>query len=197
MAVADILNGPMTVWYGPVGETPPDDDVAFGADLGGNWEQIAYTQAPLSASYEQDELDIEVEQELTALDRVKTAERFLAETVLSEITSANMAIATSGTATTTAAGAGQVGKDELIVGGEYLIDKHAWIFEGRYTDSSGNTFPTRIIVWKATAMLNGAQEYAKAGYPGIPIQIKALVDTSKASGQKLFKMQRITAEATS
>lgn len=197
MAVADILRGPVTVWYGPVGETPPDDDVAFGVALGGNWTKIAYTQAPLSANYEVDELDIEVEQELTALDRVKTAERLTMETALSEITSANMAIATSGTATTTAAGADQVGKDELVVGGERIIDKKAWAFEGEYVDSSDNVFPVRIFVWKATAILNGAQEYGKGSYPGIPLQIKALVDTTKPSGQKLFKMQRVTAEATS
>lgn len=196
MAIADILYGPVSIWYAPVGESLPADSVAVEADWGGNWKKIAYTKAPLSMNYEIDELEIMVEQELTAVKRVKTGERAMFETVLAEVTSAYLALATSGTATTTAAGAGQVGKDELVVGGGITLDEYAWGFEGQYVSSDGTFFPVRLFIYKATAMLNGALEHGKESYAGIPLQVKALVDTTKAKGSKLFKFQRVTVAAS-
>lgn len=195
--VTNILAGNAVVWYAPVGEAVPADSVTAGTTWGGNWARLGYTKAALSMLYEFDELDIMVEEELTAVDRRKTAENLTLETTLAEVTSAYLALLTSGTATTTAAGASQVGKDELTVGGESVIDKYAWGFEGTYTDSAGAAFPVRVFVWKGTAVVNGALEFSKADFPGVPLQIKALVDTSKSVGQKLFKLQRVTAVATS
>jgi len=195
MAVADILNGPVVIWKAPVGEALPDDSTGVGVAWGGNWETYAYTKAPLSCNYTATELEIMVQQELTAVNRVKSGENLTFETVLAEITSARMAVATSGTPSTTAAAAGQVGKDELDVGGESAIDQYAWGFEGTYVNSSGTQFPARWFMYKGTANLNAAQEWSVADYPGIPIQVKALVDTTKSAGSKLFKFQRVTAAA--
>ena len=196
MAVADVIAGPVTLWKAPVGEDPPADTVVAGADWGGNWEKVGYTEAPLSSNYDFTELELKVEQELAIMKRRKTGESLIMETVLLELTAKKLAIVTSGTANSTAAAAAQVGKDELIVGGEYQIDEAAWGFEGIYTDASGNDFPVRSFVWKATAKLNATQEYSSTAWVGIPIQIKALVDLSKAVGQKLWKWQRVTAAVT-
>ena len=196
MAISDILSGPIVLWTAPVGETPPVAETAHGAAWGGNWVTYAYTKAPLTANYTFEELDIKVEQELTPLKRRKTSEALMLETVLAELTAARLAVVTSGTATSAAAAAATVGKDELIVGGEYAVDERAWGFEGTYVDSSGVEFPVRIFVWKATAKMNAGQEYSSSDYVGIPIQISALVDTTKAAGQKLWKWQRVTAAAT-
>ena len=196
MAVADVIAGPITLWKSPVAEAVPDDDVIAGAAWGGNWVEVGYTEAPLSSNYDFVELELKSEQELAVMKRRKSAESLVMETVLLELTASKLAIVTSGTANTTAAAAAQVGKDELLVGGEYQIDEAQWGFEGTFTDSSGNSFPVRAFVWKATAKLNAAQEYSSTAWVGIPIQIKALVDTSKAVGQKLWKWQRVTAAAT-
>jgi len=196
MAIADILSGPITLWTAPVGETPPVAETAHGAAWGGNWVAYAYTKAPLSANYTFEELDIKVEQELTALDRRKVSEALTLETVLAELTAARLSVVTSGTATSTPAAAATVGKDEMVVGGERAVDKRAWGFEGTFTDASGADFPMRVFVWKATAKMTAGQEYSSTDYVGIPIQINALVDTTKATGQKLWKWQRVTAAAT-
>ena len=49
------------------------------------------------------------------------------------------------------------------------------------------------------AMLNGALEFSQKSddYVGVPIQIKALADTTQTAGEKLVLFQRVTAEATS
>jgi len=194
--VTNLLAGGAVVWYAPVAEAVPADSVAAGTAWGGNWERFGFTKTPLSALYDFEELDMMVQEELTAVKRRKTAENMTLETTLAEVTSDYMALFTSGTATTTAAGASQVGKDELDVGGEFEIDEYAYGVEGTYTDASGNDFPVRVFIWKATAKLNGALEFGKEDYPGVPLQIKALVDASKSAGQKLFKLQRVTAAAT-
>jgi hypothetical protein len=148
-------------------------------------------------TYAAEEVDLVVEEALTPVARVKSGETLTLETTLAEITSAYLSLGIGGTASTTAAGAGQVGKDELVVGGTTTETVRAWGFEGTYRDSSGTSYPLRVFVYRATAIVNGALEFAKASYPGIPLQIKALADTSKTVGQQLFKLQRVTAAATS
>jgi hypothetical protein len=197
--VANILAGGATVYYAPVGETVPDENsVGVGQDWGGNWERVGYTKAPLSALYEFEEADVEVEEELTTIKRLRSKENLTLETTLAEVTADYLALATHGTVTVTAPGASQVGKEELDVGGEHVLDEYAWGFEGVYVDGSGDEFPVRLFIWRATAKINGALSFSKRSgeYPGIPLQVKALVDAGKTTGGKLFKFQRVTAEAT-
>lgn len=195
--VANILAGGAVVWYAPEGESPPDENsVGYGADWGGNWERVGYTKTPLTCAYEFDELDVMVMEHLAPVKRVKTAENLTLETTLAEIEADYLGLATSGTVTDTAPDVGQVGKEELNVGGEIDLDVYAWGFEGRYVDANGNEFPVRVFIWRGTAKLNGALEFGKEDYPGIPLQIKALADASKSKGEELFKFQRVTAAAT-
>ena len=194
MAVADIMHGPVKLYRAPVGTTPPADTVAVDGTWIG-WTAFGYTKEALTSNYEFDEQEIKVQQALTAVERFKSAENLTLKTTLAELTPANMQITTSGTATTTPADTGQPPKDELVVGGESVIDKYAWGFEGTYTDSAGATFPIRLFVWKGTAKMAGEQEHGQEGYVGIPIEVKALADLSKAVGQQLYKFQRILGAA--
>ena len=194
--VSDIIVSPATVWYAPVGEEVPADDTPAGDDWGGNWVPVGYTKTPLSMSYEFDELDVEIEQSLAPVKRVKTKENLALETVLAELYLDGVQLGTGGTVTDTAAGAGQVGKEELDLGGEAALDEKAWGFEGTYINEDGAEFPVRLFIWKATAKLNGALEFGKADYTGISLQIKALADLSKSMGERLFKMQKILEPAT-
>jgi hypothetical protein len=138
---------------------------------------------------------VEVQEALTAVDRRKTKESLTLETVLAELTATNIGLTSSGTVTTTPAGAGQVGKEEVEVGGDPVLDKFIWGFEGTYVKDDGSAFPLRLFIWKGTAKMNGALEFGREDYPGIPIQVKALADTSKAKGRQLYKFQRVTAAA--
>ncbi len=196
MPVADILHGPVTVNYAPVGEALPADSVAAGEEWGGNWETFGMTKESLKCDYAFDELEIEVQEALTAVKRVKTKENLTLETVLAEITADNLSLAANGTVTKTSAGASQVGKEEVDVGGDPALAEFAWGFEGTYIDDDGNEFPVRFFLYKGTAKQNGAIEQGREVSPGIALQVKGLADTTKTKGSQLFKWQKVTAAAT-
>lgn len=201
--VTNIILGGAVVWKAPYGEANPDETtIAYGAAWGGNWERIGLTKAPLVAAYSYDEMEVEVEEELSPVDRLRIKEMLSLETTLAELTAEYLALANgvdpTTKVTTTAAGVGQVGYEETKLGGQAELKKWAWGFEGRYVDSAGAEFPVRFFIHKGTAKLNGNLEFSQksGGYPGIPFQINALADPSKSAGEKLFIFQRVTAAAT-
>jgi hypothetical protein len=55
----------------------------------------------------------------------------------------------------------------------------------------------RLFLWRVNIVLNGNLEFAKAAASGIPVQIKALADTTKPAGQQLLRFQRVTGWKTS
>lgn len=195
----NIIVGGATLWNAPVAEAIPSrDSVDYGDDWGGNWERVGFTKAPLTMAYEPEEMDVEVEEALGAIKRVKIKESLMLETVLAEFTSDYLALVTGGVATTAAAGASTVGYDQVDLGGEVFTPELQWGFEGTYINAAGVKFPVRIFVWKATTIMNGSLSFSNRNgeYPGIPIQIKALQDITKDAGQQLMRMVRVTAAAT-
>lgn len=198
--VTNIITGGATIWKAPVGEALPDEDsIDYGVDWGGNWERVGFTKAPLAMLYEFDVMEVEVEEALASVGRVKTAERLSLETTLAELTAEYLAlVAGGGTVTTTAAGVGTVGKEELSVGGSAALAKAIWGFEGKYIDANGVSFPIRVFIWIATAMINGEITFSKKNgeYPGIPLKVDALEDVSQAEGERLWKWLRVTEAGT-
>jgi hypothetical protein len=198
MAVEDIFLGPVKVWRAPSGTAKPDETtIAFGEAWGAGWTVLGYTKTPTSMNYETEELDVKIEESLGAVKRRKTDEALTIETTLAELTAANMAVAVGGTVVSTVAGAGQRAYEELEVGDEPVLTEYAWGLEGEYVDSAGASFPVRFFVHKGTAKLGGALEFGKEDYPGITLQVKALMDLTQTAGERLFVMQRVTAELVS
>ena len=200
ITVSDIIAGPVRVFNAPVGEAKPDETtVDVGDAWGGNWVEMGATQTPLVAAYEFETEDWEIEQSLAAVDRRKTGHKLSLETVLSEFSADNLQLAFGGAVTKVAAGASQRGYEDLDVGDVEALEKLQWGFEGIYTNAAGDQFPVRLFLHKGTAVVGGQLQFAKAdGYTGIPLRIEALSDFDQASeGERLFKLQRVTAEATS
>jgi len=201
-SVTNIVHTGAVLWYAPTGESKPDEtSVAYGGDWGGNWERVGYTKAPLTVAYESEEADINVEEELPPVKRFRTSENLTVETTLAELTAAylQLAAANQDTVTETAAGASQDAYEETGLGGDAVMTEKAWGWEWRHIESDGTEQPARMFVHKGTAMINGNLEFSQKSddYPGIPIQIKGLSDTTQSAGQKLALFQRVTAEATS
>lgn len=197
MAVTDILITPAAVWRSPVGEALPDESsVAYGAAWGGNWVDVGHTLQPVTVAYNREIFDLMVEQVPGPVKRRVTSEQVIIESVLSDVTPDNVQLAIGGSVTTTAAGSGQVGFQDLDAGGDIALDERQWGLEGLYEDSAGAQFPVRIFVYKATSVLNGPLNFAKAAGVGVPISITALNDTGKSVGSQLIKFQRVTAAAT-
>lgn len=192
MAVTEIIISAARTFYAPVGEPEVADTVVAGGSWGGNWTQLGLTATPLSAAYETEETEADVQEYLAPAKRKKTSENFMLETTLAEFTLDNMQLGTQGTVVESQAGVGQPGKEDLEVGGVSVLDELMWGFEGLYNEESGTPFPVRLYVWRATAKLNGALEFGKTTQTGIPLQIKGLAQDASGS---LFKITRITAEA--
>lgn len=198
MAVTDILITPAKIYRAPVGETLPDEStIDYDEAWGGNWVNLGYTLQPITLNYNREVFELMVEQVNGAVKRRVTNEVAIIETVLAEVTPTNISYAIGGTVTTTAAGAGQTAYQELKAGGSTILTEAAWGLEGLYENATGVKFPVRCFIYKATAILNGPLNFAKAAGVGVPIQISALNDTAKTVGEQLISIQRVTAVATS
>lgn len=202
--VGNLLKSKARVLVAPVGETIPDEtSVAYDGSWGGNWVDFGFTKTPLAFNYEFDEHEFHVEQILGPVRRDRTGERATFETVLSEVTSDNMAYAfgvdpadaTDGV-TDTAAGASQKAFSDISVGNTPLVQEFAVAIEGKRYDSAGTGQPVRVFFAKATLRLNGALEFSQKNddHTGINLQIKALAN---ASTGRLFQIQDVTAPASS
>ncbi|HMR01770.1 MAG TPA: hypothetical protein PKA43_00200 [Candidatus Competibacter phosphatis] len=198
MAVTDILITPAKIYRAPVGEALPDEtSVAYDGAWGGNWTDLGYTLQPITMAHSRALFELFVEQINGAVKRRVNDEKAIFETVLAEATPTNLSYAVGGTVTTTPAGASQKAFQDLDVGGEWIIGEAAFGLEGLYENATGVQFPLRIFIYKATCVMNGQLQFAKAAGAGIPIQISAINDTAKDRGKQLFKFQRVTAAATS
>ena len=197
MAVTDILVTPATIYYAPVGEALPDESsIDYGEAWGGNWVNLGYTLEPVALSYETETFELEVEQITLPVRRVRTKETVMIETALAEMTGANLALVVDGTVTTTAAGVGQVGFDEILAGGSVDLSEYAWGFEGFRVTSANVRLPVRMFLYRGNAVLNGQLTFAKGAGVGIPIQIKALPDTTQDAGEQILVIHNVTAVAT-
>lgn len=197
MAVTDIIIAPATIYSAPVGEAlPAIDTVQYGVAWGGNWVNMGYTLTPVSLQYDQELFELEVEQLTNPVKRLRTKETAMIETTLAEISGANLNLPLDGTVTTVAAGASIRGKTTVEAGGKTTITEKAVGFEGLMKVDNTISLPVRIFFYKCTIQLNGKLEFSKKAAAGIPIQIKALADTSKVVGKQILIMQIATAKAT-
>lgn len=197
LEVTDILGGPVAAWYAPVGEAPPDEDVAAGTAWGGNWAQVGYTKEALKMIYEYETEDWKIQESLGAVNRRKIGHDCRFELMLAEHSVVALQLSFGGTVNTTAAGAGQVGFEELTLGDEAVLDKMTWGFEGKYTDEDGDVFPVRMFIHIATAIAGGELEYSKDnGYTGVPLKVSALSDMSQIEAERFFKLLRVLEPST-
>jgi len=200
MAVADILVSPVNIYYAPYGATIPDEtSIDFDEAWGGTWTNLGYTTAPLSMQWDEELFELELEQLTNPVKGMKTKESLMFETTLAELTAANLKLALGSTSTisTTAAGAGQKGYSQFAFGGEVNLPVYAFGFEGFTLDANNNKLPKRIFVYRASFSLGGNLEFTKRAAAGIPLRIRAWADTSQTAGQQLAIFQSVTAVATS
>lgn len=199
MAVTDILISPVNIYYAPVGTANPDEtSIDFDEAWGGNWVNLGYTTAPLTMQYDSEIFELELEQITNPIKGQRTKESMMFETTLAELTAANLKLAmgSTSTITTTAAGAGQKGYQEFGFGGEVNLPIYKFGFEGFTLDASNNKLPVRIFVHRASFQLGGALEFSKKAAAGIPLQIRTWPDTTQAAGALLALFQKVTAVAT-
>ena len=203
-SVGNLLKSRARVLIAAVGTAIPDETtVAYDAAWPSPWIDLGFTKAPLAFNYEYDEHEFMVEQILGPVRRDKTGERATFETVLSEVTSDNMALAfgvnpahaTNGVVDT-AAGAAQKAFSTISVGNTPLVHEFAVGIEGQRYDSAGTGQPVRVFFARATLRLNGALEFSQKNddHTGVNLQLKALANSTTG---RLFQIDDVTAPASS
>ena len=197
MAVTDILVTPAKLYRAPVGEPLPDEStVAYGAAWGGNWTDCGYTLEPVSLAYETEIFKLMVEQLTSPVRQVRQSEQVTIETVLAEVTGANLAVVLDGTNTDTAAGVNQVAWSRIQAGGSVSLSEYAWGFEGSRLGAGNVRLPVRVFVFRGSAVLNGNLTFAKSAGVGIPLRVEVMPDTTLAAGKQLIEIHSVTASPT-
>lgn len=197
MAVADLIITPCKIYYSTPGTTLPADTVAAGGAWPAGWTALGYTSVPLSIELKRDPAVADIQESLNEIVRGFKKEALTAETTLAELLASQMALAMSGTYSQTAAGAGQPAKDELIGGDVTSATERQWGFEGSYVSAAGNTHPIRFYIWKGVAEMGCKLEFGKSDPTGTTLRVVANPDMTKAAGQRVWKLIKITAPASS
>jgi hypothetical protein len=180
-----------------VGTALPDETtVAYGGSWS-SWTDVGTTIEALAISVEVEDVDVEVQQYTAPVRRFRTSEKVAFETVLAEMTGANLALILNGANSDTAAGASQKGYSAITAGGYFEIPEKTWAIEGYRVDTADTEQPVRLQILSGTAKFNGETEFGKANPAGIPLRIDALADTTKAKGAELLRVEIVTAPATS
>ena len=194
--VTNILKSGATAWLAPVGTAFPDDtDIDAGEAWGGAWTRLGFTKEPLTLTYESEEHNVEVEEFLAAVDRVKIGESSMMETVLSEMIADYLQYALDGAVTDVSAGASQKGYSELLVGNDSNKAEYAIGFEAIRYNASGVALPQRIGFYRCTLKLNGELKFSRRDddHTGVPLQAVALANTTTG---RLIWSNFITAPAS-
>lgn len=193
---ANIMKTGAVMWYAAVGTTlPPITTLGAGTAWPSPWARVGYTSAPLSLTYEDERMDVEVEEVLAALEDWRIKETATLETELAEMIADYLQLMTGGTVTTVAAGTGTAGYEQLDIGGFARITQYAVGFEGIRYDASSNALPQRALIPIASFKLNGKMEYSKKSdsYVKLPLQVKGFGDPDNAG--RVIRWQRVTAPA--
>lgn len=198
--VGNLMAAPASIWISAKAVALPDETtVAAGASWGAGWTDLGFTAAPLAVAINRETIDMEVEQIANIVKQIVTKDTVDMETVLAEITAANLryAMSASSAVATVAAGAAQHGFDTLKFGGDILLPEYQVGFEAVRLDASNNKLITRLILYRVTLQMGGKLEFSKKAAAGIPLKITALAETTKTAGEQIGEFQNVTAWKTS
>lgn len=138
---------------------------------------------------------IETDQYLSPVGYYIPGEECSFETILSEngCTALKYAIG-SGTITTQAAGAGQVGYDKLPFGGQTVLTDY--VFEYRAPKRTNRNLYIRLRLLKVNISPNLEPQFLKDGTMGFKLTVMAVCDTTQTAGEQLGYWMEETAAAT-
>lgn len=194
--VSEIMQSNAILRRAPVGTALPAASLALNGDWPAGWDRVGLTNSPLTLAYKFEVVEAEVEEFTAPVARRRIKESVELETTLAQGANLELlALATSGNHSEVEPGVGTVGYEDFDIGGEQALDHYIYGYEGQWIDTDGTTYPVRAFTGPATAIEGATLTYAKKEYTGIPLKVSSLADTSKAAGQQLLKVRRVTAPA--
>ncbi|KPV51663.1 hypothetical protein SE17_19935 [Kouleothrix aurantiaca] len=194
--ISDIVVTSARLWRSPTGTALPLDTVDVDAAWPMGWVDVGYTLEPVKAQYTFDVLDVMVQQEMGAVKRIRIKEALKLSTVLAELTAANLSMAFAGEVTSAAATSTLAGYEEFSIGGKYELPESQWGIEGSFVDEDEVLRPIRVFVWRATAAAGGELAFNREAVAGVPLEVSALHDLTKAKGRRLLAARRVLEDPT-
>ena len=188
--IANILVGVAKLYVAPEGEAEPDitgDSITWG----GNWAELGFSEDGVAAEYTPEFFDAVIDQALTPVKRVLTAESLILRIGLAEADLDRLSIAISGAAfSTIAQGSGQSAQDVIKIGGGAAVVKKLG-FEGKSPEGGFRV----MFVHRVNSIEAVAQSYKKGEKTIFPVAFAALADLAKAAGEQLCQINDWTQAA--
>lgn len=189
--VTQVIVGPARILIAPKGSAlPPTNATPIAWDVA--WKEVGYTDKGVDLAYAPTVKDIMVDELLSPVQKILTAEKADISAVLSQATLANLKNAISAaTLSTTVPGPTQVGLTQIGVGTGTLQEVMVGI-EGL----SPAGFWRMIIGYRAIAQASIKMSFARTDNTKFPLDLSLLADSSKAIGHQLFDIWDMTAVHT-
>lgn len=189
--IANILVGVAKLYIGPEGETEPD--ITGGSiTWAGSWKEFGFSEDGVAVEYTPEFFDAVIDQALTPVKRVLTAESLIVRVGLAEADLDRLALAIAGAAfSQISAGSGQSGQDVVKIGGGAAVIKKLG-FEGKSPEGGFRV----MFVHRVNSIEAVAQSYKKGEKTIFPVAFAALADLSKAAGEQLCQINDWTEAAT-
>lgn len=182
----------------PVLPTTPNGNIQLDAA----WQTVGSTDAGLEFNYNPTFKNIMVDEVMSAIKTIKTAEEMMISASLAEATLKNLNLAINGaTLSSSAATNSAAGYTKLTVGGSQQYTEYALLVigPGPLVTENGQSYTTTRFLhgYRVYSTAKIKQAYKKDDKVMIPVEFTFLCDTSRAAGDQLAELYEKTASATS
>lgn len=180
-----VIPGPVVMYVGPASTTAPTSSIAKGTAWGGSWVDVGATMDGVEVSISTEKFEVEIDQYNAPVKDFITKQGVEFKFNVAEATLTNLKQAIGyGTVTT--------GSTESTLGigaVDGIGTNYAFGFECFAPGATGsNSWYRRFIVWNGSPREVGNLEAKKDGVMGVTYNITALVDTTQAASERLFKI---------
>lgn len=195
----NIITGSAMLYQAPVGTAIPTMPPLAGAlpvptppvFTGGvlttpGWTPLGYTDAGIKLAYNPTYKDVTVDEEMSPIDDLMTAEQLVISCALAEVTLQNLArvISTATAPVATPAGAAAAGVLTFQHGGQQNTNKYAYLLIG----NGPQGFPRMVNVYRAVATSKPDLTYKRGEKIMIPVEFTSLANATSPVGNRLYQI---------
>jgi hypothetical protein len=191
---ANIITGSAYLFQAPVSTAlitmPPTDnsvnDLVAAIITAAVWQPLGYTDAGIKFAYDPTYKDITVDEQMSPVDSLMTAEKLVVSCSLAELTLTNLArvISTAAAPAVVAAAVGTAGTTTFQQGGQQVTNKFAYLLVGM----GPRGFLRMVNVYNAVATSKLDMQYKRGEKLMTPVEFTALALSSNGVGNRLFQV---------
>jgi hypothetical protein len=184
----NIITGSAMLYQGPIGTAAPAMPSAAGASIivPNTWTPLGYTDAGIKIAYDPTYKDITVDEEMSPVDDLMTAEKLVISCALAEITLQNLGrvLSTAVAPVAVASGVGVPATLTFQQGGQQNTTKYAYLLIG----NGPQGFPRMVNVYRAVATSKLDMTYKRGEKIMTPVEFTSLAYSANGIGNRLFQI---------